>query len=878
MWVSSSHIKINMFPKRAFITFSNEKYLPLILKLVESVLEFSKYPIIVYTYNFSYNFNNNRVYTKRINDDLLGIPEYITNHTDGHDNIGIVTRNNFNSYYTLSRKPTIIVDAMNDGLEESIFLDGDGIVCKSVDTMFDYLKICENYPLVGRGLFEYMILDGNIGLELPLMDLLNVTERTMHYVQTNFIIFNKQCKSFFEECISVSNHPEVLKDFYKYAPWQDETIINVLLWKYKATKLLPLSYFNISNYDALLNFYENEKSDYRVNDCAWHYIPKNKNDIKFFHGCKSVSELTKCVDYLKRKKNIMKTLTKCIKNKYRIAIVTLFDKNYEDLAKYSLPNKLAYANKHDYDFYYYDHSLDLNRPPQWSKILAIQNVLNTNKYDWVWWIDIDSLIMNFNIKLESIIDDAYDVIFTHNAHSYISNGSSFFKNSDISKQFLNDSYSLEKEYLKNIDVNIFDHEQQSMRLLVLNETIYKEKTKLIDERVCNSYCVTGNESVLSAYPNWNVESNIYKDGDFVIQFCGRTFQERMIDFLNYTMPEKIALVLSSDNQKIINNQINSVRNSRFKFEIYFPKKENPAGFSSFSQMINESVCNTASEYMIFVNPKVELNEHHIEYIIKELITGKCFVSVIGFGLFGTTKSLFKELGMMDERFIGGEYEDNDFALRLKMFGKAITAKLDLSKYNFLSMPSKYDPIRGCSLSLFNIKWSNKFNNDTQRLEYYITEKNLVNKKLPERVITDENVKYSWLDFDKSDIDSGYWMFDHLKNIDIKTICHDKPRVEINCTLITKFSHTSDMFVEFLCDRSYFITTHINDITDPSYHTPLDKHLIYSNTWYGVKLDDTKRYELKIFGEGLLLYKTILVKGLENVNKFTTTMYPFDQTI
>jgi len=122
------------------------------------------------------------------------------------------------------------------------------------------------------------------------------------------------------------------------------------------------------------------------------------------------------------------------------------------------------------------------------------------------------------------------------------------------------------------------------------------------------------------------------------------------------------------------------------------------------------------------------------------------------------------------------------------------------------------------------------------------------------------------------------MFNHLKNVDIKTICHNKNSIEINCTLITKFSHLSDIFVEFLCDHSHFITTHINDITDPSYHSALDNNLIYSNTWYGVKLDDTKRYELKIFSEGVLLYKTILVKGHENVNKFTTTIHQFDQSI
>ena len=148
-----------MFPNRAFITFTNEKYMPLISKLIESVLMFSKYPIIVYTYNFSHDFNHKQVYTKRIDDDVLGIPEYIKDANDITDNIGIVTRNNFNSYYTLSRKPTILTDAMDNGLVEGIFLDGDGIITESVDSMFEYLTECENYPLVGKGLFDYMIIN-----------------------------------------------------------------------------------------------------------------------------------------------------------------------------------------------------------------------------------------------------------------------------------------------------------------------------------------------------------------------------------------------------------------------------------------------------------------------------------------------------------------------------------------------------------------------------------------------------------------------------------------------------------------------------------------------------------------------------------------------
>lgn len=36
----------------------------------------------------------------------------------------------------------------------------------------------------------------------------------------------------------------------------------------------------------------------------------------------------------------------------------------------------------------------------------VQRVINSNQYDWVWWIDFDTLVMNMNTKVEDIIADA----------------------------------------------------------------------------------------------------------------------------------------------------------------------------------------------------------------------------------------------------------------------------------------------------------------------------------------------------------------------------------------------------------------------------------------------------------------------------------------
>lgn len=855
-----------MFPKRAFITFSNEKYLPLITKLVESVLEFSVYPVIVYTYNFSHNFNNDRVYTKRIDNDLIGVPKYL--YYNIHTDIGIVDRRNFEAYYTLSRKPTIITDAIENGLEEGIFLDADGIVRDTVDSMFDYLPECEDYPLVGRGLFEYMILNGKGGnqipLELPLMKLLNVNDRTMHYVQTNFILFNKNCKSFFEECVSVSNNTELLSNFYEYAPWQDETIINVLLWKRGAKKHLPFLHFNLDNYNELLNFYENPKSDYRVRGCEWHYIPENKNDIKFFHGCKLPSELSKCIEYLKNKKYNMNS--RCI-NKKRIAIVTLFDKNYKALADLSIPNKMAYAGKYNYDFIYFDDVIDKSRPPQWGMVKAVEKLLLTNKYDWVWWIDLDSLIMNFDIKLESIIDENYDIVFTANQYSYLSNGSAFYKNCDLTKQFLKDSYDLDKPYLKNIDVNVFDHAQQSMRLLLLNEESYRNRTKMIHERVCNSFCTTTNQSVLTYYPNWNIDENIYQPGDFLIQFCGRDAVSRVEDFFAYMAPKKIAIVTLAKEQIHLDKIKRSIKDTMFDYEYYTPNNISPHLYTSYSQMINESVENVDSEYIIFVSSKVKVTSDDITDIIKKLCSGYSFVSKVGFRLFGTTKQLFKRVGMMDERFLGGEFEDVDFALRLKMLNVAVYLEYNEDMIDTSVHTSQYNTLRGAGYTLFKNKWNSNQNN------FVISSDDLSNKQLQNINNDYDLIKDSWYTFDKSYLNEEYFLAKLIKDANIQVSYKKKKKVKVDLTLNIRYID-SELYISYECVTPDFISVHVYDLTDPNKHHCLTQYLLSSNMWWG---NDLKKYnvlsELRIYHQGNILYRNILGSNFDiklNLSTFTET--------
>jgi len=551
-------------PKRAFVSVTTENYLPVAEFLVKSVNEFSSIPIILYGVNCDIDFDYPCLIKKRIDVDDIENPvmnkqDFVTPYEQGRlkldkseavsfkdDSLGVVSRQDINTYKNLTLKSKIVSQSIEDGLEEGILVDADGIVKDNVDEIFSYFDEIENYPLVGKGLFQYMIYNGrgNVhsgedSLEDPLMNLYNVTERTLFYSSTNFLLFNKNTKNFFDDCYELSLSPAIIKRPDYYAAFQDETIINVMLWKYKASKQLPLVHFNLIGEQGYKNFLEVENKedlDYTPGGSAvtmleteWQQVPPNKNDIKFFHGCKSPSELQKVFALMSTPK---------------VALVTLFDKGYSHLAEHSESNFKNYCDKHNIDFICYDDVIDKTRPPHWSKIDAV--LMNIEKYDWVWWLDIDSLIMNSEFDVRDILDKNYDMVFTRSEDyaiegqdyvingSYISNGSAFYKNSPLAIQFLKDCKELERPELKEAreKIDIFDREQRAMRLLLKADEAYSSKAKLIHERECNSYWYTNDYDVLSSYPSWNEKDNIYKDGDFVIQFAGqqREFRPELMKY------------------------------------------------------------------------------------------------------------------------------------------------------------------------------------------------------------------------------------------------------------------------------------------------------------------------------------------------------------
>lgn len=105
----------------------------------------------------------------------------------------------------------------------------------------------------------------------------------------------------------------------------------------------------------------------------------------------------------------------------------------------ALSDKKEYADTWGYGFHAIFGSLDRKRTPHWSKLPALLSVMHL--YDYVWWVDIDSVIMDHTIPLESMIDPRYDLTFSYDWNG-VNTGSFIVRNTDWSRVFLATAWTI----------------------------------------------------------------------------------------------------------------------------------------------------------------------------------------------------------------------------------------------------------------------------------------------------------------------------------------------------------------------------------------------------------------------------------------------------
>ena len=281
----------------AFVTCGNIGYMPLIEKLVKSLLEFSNRKILVYGIDCDVPFDYPNVISKKIE-----IPYY-----SEHD-----------KWYW---KQYACLESLNEEFENLIWMDGDVVVNHNIDNIKKYFLDIDNYPIPDIHVQEnfigyYTDKDGSSKKQLFNENVYNkYSVGMMHKIaHICMYVYNKKCGWWFDEILKTYRETP-LEDYKKLLQWNDEGIDNLLRSIHGFGKFLPISNFDVSSWDGtilsngqkamehFLQFWKSTKPKNFGHIYGWQRIPKDKSNIIYFHGNKNLEFADIMTDFIKTKRD-----------------------------------------------------------------------------------------------------------------------------------------------------------------------------------------------------------------------------------------------------------------------------------------------------------------------------------------------------------------------------------------------------------------------------------------------------------------------------------------------------------------------------------------------------------------------------------------------
>jgi hypothetical protein len=221
--------------------------------------------------------------------------------------------------------------------------------------------------------------------------------------------------------------------------------------------------------------------------------------------------------------------------KPKIGMLMVYDNSdgnwNEELMKQVVKNREKYCMKHGYHLITGNDLLDRSRPTAWSKIKAMNHYLN--EYDYVLYIDMDVVIMNFEQSLTNFIDLApeKDFIMTED-WSGVNTGVWLAKNTQFSHWFLEAAWN-QTQLIPRLSFDgkphPFEYEQRAFHFLLQTDVwrnrhlpVYRGNYKELREHfMILPQCSMNSYIMYPYYWKGNREISHYVDGDFVVHFAGK---------------------------------------------------------------------------------------------------------------------------------------------------------------------------------------------------------------------------------------------------------------------------------------------------------------------------------------------------------------------
>ncbi|MEX0598676.1 MAG: class I SAM-dependent methyltransferase [Candidatus Paceibacterota bacterium] len=146
----------------------------------------------------------------------------------------------------------------------------------------------------------------------------------------------------------------------------------------------------------------------------------------------------------------------------------------------------------------------------------------------------------------------------------------------------------------------------------------------------------------------------------------------MDQFTTYVASRRSDLV--KELQKLVSDAIH----------VYFDEHNS----KSFSHIVNTLIMKCPTEYMIFLSDKARPEINQIDKMKDLVLSGRYgFVALHRFGAFCIDKDLIRKIGFLDEGYIRGGFEDDDFIIRIREADIAIYESEELP---LLQLPSSFN--------------------------------------------------------------------------------------------------------------------------------------------------------------------------------------------
>jgi hypothetical protein len=198
-------------------------------------------------------------------------------------------------------------------------------------------------------------------------------------------------------------------------------------------------------------------------------------------------------------------------------------KYFQELAHQSQLSRRLYAARLGYDIIWEDSAMAIQgKSAHWGKITAIAKWLPY--YDWIWWLDIDTIIMNHTMPLDWIIDryaptDRVHLLISRDVafQGYLNTGSMLIRSSRESMNFL-----------RQVTVTVSSDEPNTFDQAPINELLFWQlDSPYLIERGFG--VLVPPEHLNAGPPGWCCKTYEYQPGDFLVHFpnfkCERGFAE-----------------------------------------------------------------------------------------------------------------------------------------------------------------------------------------------------------------------------------------------------------------------------------------------------------------------------------------------------------------